>query len=97
MREVIKQKLKLSPEQAVKLDTAYNQRRAAFDSIRAIYQPAIDSIRAIYQPANDSIRLANHAKVMQFLESTQKAAYRQMIENDKKYADSVRKAGGLKK
>ena len=94
MREVIKQKLKLAPDQGVKLDSAYAERRATFDSIRAIYQPTIDSIRAIHQPAIDSVRIANHAKVMQFLDSTQQATYRQMIEDDKKRADSVRKAAG---
>jgi hypothetical protein len=96
MREVIKQKLKLAPDQSAKLDSAYAQRRVAFDSIRAISQPAIDSIRAIHQPAIDSVRVANHAKVMQFLDSNQKATYRQMIEDDKKRADSLRKAGGQK-
>lgn len=96
MRETIKQTLKLSPEQGAKLDAAYDERRAVMDSIRAIDQPAIDSIRAIHQPAFDSVRVANHAKVMLFLDATQQTAYREMIEKDKKRADSSRKAGGQK-
>jgi hypothetical protein len=96
MRAELKQKLHLSPEQGAKFDAHYNARRAAFDSIHAIYQPAEDSIRAIYQPAIDSIRVANHGHVMQDLDSTQKAIYRQMIEDDRKRADSVRKARGQK-
>jgi len=97
MREVIKQTLKLSPEQSAKLDSAYDQRRAVLDSIDAIYRPAVDSIQAIYKPAIDSVRVANHAKVMLFLDSTQKTAYRDMIEKDKKRADSILKARGQKK
>lgn len=96
MRAELKQKLHLTPEQGEKLDASYNARRATFDSIRALYQPAVDSIRAIYQPAIDSVRLNNHQNVMLFLDSTQKATYRQMIEDDKKRADSLKKAGGPK-
>lgn len=97
MRAVIKQTLNLSPEQGAKLDSAYNSRRVAMDAVRAVSQPPIDSILAIYQPQIDSIRVANHARVMQFLNPTQQAAYRDMIEKDKKRADSVTKARSLKK
>ena len=96
MRTEIKQKLKLSAGQRSRFDSAYNLRRAGFDSIRAVFQPPIDSIRALHQPAIDSVRVANHERVMQFLDSTQKATYRQMIEDDKKRADSTRKAGSQK-
>lgn len=96
MRAEIKNQLKLSPEQGEMLEASYNARRAAFDSIRAIRQPAIDSIRAISMPAIDSIRVGNHQKVMQFLDATQKVRYQQMIDADKKKADSVKKAGGAK-
>lgn len=96
MRDVLEQKLHLTPEQRAKLDEAYNARRTAFDSVRALFVPALDSIRALHQPAIDSIRVANHARVMLFLDSTQKATYLQMIEDDKVRADSVRKATGQK-
>lgn len=96
MRSEIKQKLSLSPEQVAKFEAAYDDRRSTLDSIRATYQPVIDSIRAAHQPAVDSVRVANHARVMLFLDSTQQATYRQMIENDKKRADSLRKAGAAK-
>ena len=96
MRAEIKNQLKLSPEQGAKLEASYNARKAAFDSIRAIHQPAIDSIRATSIPAIDSIRVGNHYKVMQFLDSTQKVRYQQMIDADKKKADSVKKAGAPK-
>lgn len=96
MRTVIKTNLSLTPVQIAQFDSSYNVRRAAFDSIRAEFQPPIDSIRALYQPTIDSIRVANHERVMQFLDSTQQAKYRQMIEDDKKRADSTRKAGGQK-
>lgn len=96
MRTEIKDQLKLSPEQGEKLEASYNARKAAFDSIRAIHQPVIDSIRAISMPAIDSIRVGNHQKVMQFLDSTQKVRYQQMIDADRKKTDSVKKAGGSK-
>ena len=96
MRDVLEQKLHLSAEQRIKLDEAYRSRRIAFDSIRGIFQPALDSIRALHQPAIDSVRVANHERVMLFLDSSQKATYRQMIEDDKIRADSVKKAGGQK-
>lgn len=97
MRETLKQNLKLSPEQSAKLDSAYNDRRVAMDVISSIYQPPIDSIKALFQPKIDSIRVANHARVMQFLSATQQATYRDMIEKDKRRADSVTKARSLKK
>jgi hypothetical protein len=96
MRAVIKSNLNLTPEQIGQFDSAYNIRRAGFDSIRGLFQPPIDSIRALYQPTIDSIRVANHERVMLFLDSTQKAKYRQMIEDDKRRADSTQKARGQK-
>ncbi|MBC8090335.1 MAG: hypothetical protein H7Z40_24005 [Phycisphaerae bacterium] len=96
MRAEWKRQLALSPEQIEKFDALYNGRRTTFDSIRALYTPAVDSIRAIYQPAFDSLRIDNQQKVMRILDSTQQATYREMIEKDKKRADSVRKAGGQK-
>lgn len=104
LRDSWKKQLELTPEQIRQFDALYDARRVPLDSIRAlyrpatdsitaIYRPAIDSILAIYAPAMDSLRTSNHKKVMQLLDANQKVKYQQMIDADKKKADSLRKSG----
>ena len=96
MRERWKSELNLSPDQSGKFDASYDARKSALDSIRNLYRKPVDSIVAQYQPAIDSVRINNQQKVMQFLDSSQKVKYQQMIDADKKKADSLRKAGVVK-
>lgn len=92
MRDEIKRKLQLTPEQSVQFDAHYDARRAMLDSLRTLYQPAMDSIRAIFQPKIDSVRASNQENVMKILDASQKDIYRKMIEDDKHRADSTKKA-----
>ncbi len=92
MREEIKRKLVLSPEQALQFDARYDARRVVLDSLRTLYQPAMDSIRAIFQPKIDSVRADNQENVMKILDASQKDTYRNMISDDKRRADSTKKA-----
>lgn len=68
MRDELEQKLHLTPEQSAVMDSAYDWRKVKFDSIMAPHKAAMDSIRE-----------QTRARVMQALDSTQKAAYQQMI------------------
>lgn len=68
MRDELEQKLGLTPSQSATMDSAYDWRKAKFDSIMAPHKAAMDSIRE-----------QTRARVMLVLDSAQKASYQQMI------------------
>jgi hypothetical protein len=68
MRDELEQKLNLTAAQSATMDSAYDWRKAKFDSIMAPHKAVMDSIRE-----------ETRARVMLVLDSTQKASYQQMI------------------
>jgi hypothetical protein len=83
MREELARELKLSPEQAVALDSAWEWRRARSREIMSAVRPALDSVR-------DSARVLMLAR----LDETQQETFRKLIERNQRMADSAAKARG---
>lgn len=83
VREELARELKLSPEQAVALDSAWDWRRARSREIMSAVRPALDSVR-------DSARVLMLAR----LDETQQETFRKLIERNQRMADSAAKARG---
>ncbi|WP_353268020.1 hypothetical protein [Gemmatimonas sp.] len=83
VREELARELKLSPEQAVALDSAWEWRRARSREIMSAVRPALDSVR-------DSARVLMLAR----LDETQQETFRKLIERNQRMADSAAKARG---
>lgn len=83
VREELARELKLSPEQAVALDSAWEWRRARSREIMSAVRPALDSVR-------DSARVLMLAR----LDETQQESFRKLIERNQRMADSAAKARG---
>ncbi|WP_396215378.1 hypothetical protein [Gemmatimonas sp.] len=83
VREELARELKLSPEQAVALDSAWEWRRARSREIMSAVRPALDSVR-------DSARVL----MLTRLDETQQESFRKLIERNQRMADSAAKARG---
>ena len=83
MREELARELKLSPEQTVALDSAWEWRRARSREIMSAVRPALDSVR-------DSARVLMLAR----LTEAQQETFRKLIERNQRLADSAAKARG---
>jgi len=83
MREELARELKLSPEQTVALDSAWEWRRARSRDIMSAVRPALDSVR-------DSARVLMLAR----LTEAQQETFRKLIERNQRLADSAAKARG---
>lgn len=83
VREELARELKLSPEQTVAIDSAWEWRRARSREIMSAVRPALDSVR-------DSARVLMLAR----LDETQQETFRKLIERNQRLADSAAKARG---
>lgn len=81
MREELARELKLSEEQKVVVDSAWEWRRARNRDIMAVVRPALDSVR-------DSARV----RMMSVLSESQRESFRALIERNQRIADSTAKA-----
>ncbi len=83
VREELARELKLSPEQTIALDSAWEWRRARSRDIMSAVRPALDSVR-------DSARVLMLAR----LTEAQQETFRKLIERNQRLADSAAKARG---
>jgi len=81
VREELARELKLTSEQKVVVDSAWDWRRARNREIMAVVRPALDSVR-------DSARV----RMMSVFSEEQKDVFRQIIERNQRLADSAEKA-----
>lgn len=81
VREELARELKLTPEQRLVVDSAWDWRRARSREIMTAVRPALDSVR-------DSARV----RMMSVFTEEQKELFRQIIERNQRIADSVEKA-----
>lgn len=81
VREELARELRLSEEQKVVMDSAWDWRRARNREIMAVVRPALDSVR-------DSARV----RMMTGLSEEQKETFRKLIERNQRLADSANKA-----
>jgi hypothetical protein len=81
VREELARELRLSEEQKVVMDSAWDWRRARNREIMAVVRPALDSVR-------DSARV----RMMAVLSEEQKETFRKLIERNQRLADSANKA-----
>ncbi|GAB1342565.1 hypothetical protein [Gemmatimonas sp.] len=81
MREELARELKLTEEQKVVVDSAWEWRRARNRDIMAVVRPALDSVR-------DSARV----RMMSVLSESQRESFRALIERNQRIADSTAKA-----
>jgi hypothetical protein len=81
VREELARELRLTAEQKVVVDSAWEWRRARSREIMAAVRPALDSVR-------DSARVL----MMTTLSESQKERFRALIERNQRIADSTAKA-----
>lgn len=81
MRDGLAKELKLSPSQRVIVDSVFDWRRASYREIMKQYRPAFDSVR-------DSARVL----MMNTMDSAQITAFKALVENNKRVADSTNRA-----
>ncbi len=86
VREELARELRLTAEQKVVLDSAWEWRRARSREIMAAVRPALDSVR-------DSARV----RMMIALDEGQKESFRRLIERNQRLADSAERARGASK
>ena len=83
MRDIFADELALTPAQRMVIDSAWDWRRERSREVMAVVRPALDSIR-------DSARV----RMMSVMDSTQRDAFRRMIERNRRAADSTSRARG---
>lgn len=81
MRETLAQELSLTPAQRTVVDSAWDWRRERSRAILALVRPALDSVR-------DSARVL----MMNTLDAQQQAAFRALIERNRRAMDSAARA-----
>jgi hypothetical protein len=81
VREELARELKLTPEQKIVVDSAWDWRRGRNREIMAVVRPALDSVR-------DSARV----RMMSVFSEEQKDLFRKIIERNQRLADSAEKA-----
>lgn len=81
VRAELARELRLSPEQMLVVDSAWEWRRARNREIMTAVRPALDSVR-------DSARV----RMMAVFNETQQEAFRRLIERNQRIADSAAKA-----
>lgn len=81
--ETLDRELSLRPDQRATFDSVWAWRRARSGALMAPIKPALDSTR-------DSARVL----MMNSLDSTQQAAFRRLIERQRRAADSAARARG---
>lgn len=81
VREELARELRLTEEQKVVMDSAWDWRRARNREIMAVVRPSLDSVR-------DSARV----RMMAVLSEEQKETFRKLIERNQRLADSANKA-----
>lgn len=80
-RDVLAEELALTPSQRVVVDSVWDWRRERSREVMAVVRPALDSIR-------DSARV----RMMSVMDSTQRDAFRRMIERNRRTMDSAMRA-----
>jgi len=81
MRETLAQELSLTPAQRTVVGSAWDWRRERSRAILALVRPALDSVR-------DSARVL----MMNTLDAQQQAAFRALIERNRRAMDSAARA-----
>ena len=81
VREELARELRLTEEQKVVMDSAWDWRRARNREIMAVVRPSLDSVR-------DSARV----RMMAVLSEEQKETFRKLIERNQRLTDSANKA-----
>ncbi|MEP6779156.1 MAG: hypothetical protein ABJC26_04645 [Gemmatimonadaceae bacterium] len=94
MRDSLQALLRLSSQQRLSFDSAYDARRVrlrvleaqvrpAFDSIYERMRPAMDSVCERIRPARDSIFELTHQRVALVLDPSQKKTYMDLVDSSK--------------